>query len=126
MDDCKLHKITSVVGMVIWTDNLSRLLGFYKNILKLPVHSEKSDFVSFDFGAFRFNIGTHDRVGGDSKDPYRVMVHFEVSDIHSWHEYLNKQGVEFIRKPEIEHWGGSVATFKDPDGNILQMLEFQN
>ena len=35
-----------------------------------------------------------------------------------------KQGVQFIREPEEESWGGTVATFSDPDGNILQLLEF--
>ena len=37
---------------------------------------------------------------------------------------MQANGVEFIRPPEQEHWGGWVATFKDPDGNILQMLQF--
>jgi predicted enzyme related to lactoylglutathione lyase len=31
--------------------------------------------------------------------------------------------VEFIRQPEREQWGGWIATFKDPDGNILQLLQ---
>ncbi len=28
-----------------------------------------------------------------------------------------------LLKPEQESWGGWVATFKDPDGNVLQLLQ---
>jgi predicted enzyme related to lactoylglutathione lyase len=52
------------------------------------------------------------------------MSHLGVDDIQQEHRRLVAQGVEFIRPPEQEHWGGWVATFKDPDGNILQMLQF--
>lgn len=51
------------------------------------------------------------------------MANFGVDDIDHEYQRLLKEGVEFIRPPEQEHWGGWVATFKDPDGNILQMLQ---
>jgi catechol 2,3-dioxygenase-like lactoylglutathione lyase family enzyme len=31
-------------------------------------------------------------------------------------------GVVFERPPEREDWGGTVATFHDPDGNTLQLF----
>ena len=52
------------------------------------------------------------------------MPHLGVDDIHSLHRRLTQQGVEFIRPPEKEGWGGWVATLKDPDGNIVQLLQF--
>ena len=51
------------------------------------------------------------------------MPHLGVSDIHGLYKRLAAQGVEFIRSPEQEHWGGWIATLKDPDGNILQLLQ---
>ena len=51
------------------------------------------------------------------------MVNFDIEDIHSFHDAIAGKGVEFIRVPEKEHWGGWVASFKDPDGNIIQVLE---
>ena len=36
---------------------------------------------------------------------------------------LIDQGVRFIRKPEIEKWGGKVATFEDPDKNRINLIE---
>jgi predicted enzyme related to lactoylglutathione lyase len=115
--------ITGVVGVTLWTDNLERMFRFYHDLLELPLHSRHEDFIAFQLGDIRFNLGLHHRVQGESKDPFRIMAHLGVDDIHQEHRRLEAAGVEFIRLPEQEHWGGWIATFKDPDGNILQMLQ---
>lgn len=115
--------ITGVVGITLWTDDLERLFRFYAETVRLPLHSKHDDFVAFELGDIRFNIGRHSNVNGPSADPYRVMPHLGVDDIHQEHQRLTAQGVEFIRPPEQESWGGWVATLKDPDGNILQLLQ---
>ena len=116
--------ITGLVGVTLWTDNLERMFRFYNDTLQLPLHSRHDDFVAFQLGEIRFNIGLHGNISGLSQDPYRIMPHLGVEDIHGEHQRLLQEGVEFIRPPEQEHWGGWIATFKDPDGNILQMLQF--
>ena len=115
--------IDSVVGVTIWTDNLERLVSFYRDILGLKMHRDHGDFVNFVFGSMRLNLGQHDRVTGGTADPFRTMVHYGVDDIHAEHTRLASLGVEFIRSPEQEEWGGWVATLLDPDGNILQLLQ---
>jgi predicted enzyme related to lactoylglutathione lyase len=115
--------ITGVVGVTLWTADLERMFRFYHDILRLPLHSRHEDFIAFQLGDVRFNLGLHDRVQGASQDPFRVMTHLGVDDIHQEYQRLLDEGVEFIRPPEQEHWGGWIATFKDPDGNILQMLQ---
>lgn len=115
--------ITGVVGITLWTSDLGRMFHFYHGILRLPLHSQHDDFVAFELGEVRFNIGLHDRVLGASADPYRVMPHLGVDDIQREYRRLKEEGVEFIRPPEREHWGGWIATLKDPDGNILQLLQ---
>ena len=116
--------ITGVVGLTLWTGNLEPMFQFYHDVLRLPLHSRHDDFIAFELGEIRFNIGLHGQVQGVSKDPFRVMPHLGVDDIHGERRRLLEAGVEFIRPPEQEHWGGWIATFKDPDGNILQMLQF--
>jgi predicted enzyme related to lactoylglutathione lyase len=115
--------ITGVVGITLWTDDLERMFRFYNDLLQLPLHSRHPDFIAFELGDIRFNIGLHGEVKGGSQDPYRVMPHLGVRDIHGICQLLADQGVEFIRPPEMEHWGGWIATLKDPDGNILQLLQ---
>ena len=36
---------------------------------------------------------------------------------------LKAAGVAFSREPEQESWGGWIATFNDPDGNVLSLAQ---
>ena len=115
--------INEVVGITLWTDNLEEMYRFYHDVMAFPLHSRHEEFIAFQLGELRFNIGLHSSVSGTSRDPFRIMPHLGVENIHQEHQRLLKEGVEFLRPPEQEHWGGWIATFKDPDGNILQMLQ---
>jgi predicted enzyme related to lactoylglutathione lyase len=115
--------ITGVVGVTLWTGNLEPMFKFYHDVLQLPLHSRHEDWIAFELGEVRFNIGLHERVHGDSRDPYRVMPHLGVDNIHEECQRLREAGVDFIRQPEQEQWGGWIATLKDPDGNVLQLLQ---
>jgi len=115
--------IDRIAGIIIWTSNLDQLFKFYRDILELKIHSTRPDFVAFDFGDSRLSIGAHSKVSGYAMDKYRIMINFETSDIHKAHLTLSARGVAFIRTPSKEQWGGWVATFQDPDSNVLQLLQ---
>lgn len=115
--------IEGVAGVIIWTDNLAAMTAFYRDTLGLPLHSERPHFVAFEWGAMRFSIGSHAEVSGTTREPHRIMINLATSDIRTLHARLAALGVRFTRPPEREHWGGMVATFADPDGNLLQLLE---
>jgi lactoylglutathione lyase len=51
------------------------------------------------------------------------MINLGVDDIHRVYAGLCAKGVSFLKPPTQEYWGGWVATFFDPDGNILQLLQ---
>ena len=109
--------------MIVWTDSFQRMAGFYRDTLGLTPFHEKAAFVNFEWGDFRLSVAAHDHVHGRSRDPLRVMINLAVDDIHAVHERLRAAGVTFSRPPEQERWGGWVATFEDPDGNTLQLLQ---
>ncbi len=115
--------IEGVIGVIIWTEDLERLLGFYRDTLGLLPHSTRPGFVAFRWGDMRLSIGTHSQVKGRSTEPDRVMVNLGVVDIHAVYQELEAKGVHFSRPPEQEHWGGWVATLSDPDGNTLQLMQ---
>ena len=115
--------IEGVVGVVIWTEYLDRMLGFYRDTLGLTPHSVRPDFVAFKWGDMRLSIGRHSDVRGQTAEPIRIMVNLGVRDIRKTYESLEARGVRFTRPPEKEHWGGWVSTFSDPDGNTLQLLQ---
>lgn len=115
--------ILGVNGVIVWTDNLPRLTAFYRDVLGLRPRSTRERLTNFAWGDFRLTLAVHDGVRGPSKDPQRVMVNLAVADIHGVHRRLASAGVVFTRPPEQESFGGWVATFHDPDGNTLQLLQ---
>jgi len=115
--------IQSVAGVIIWTEQLEPMAAFYRDVLGLALHSTHPDFVAFELGGLRLSVGEHSMVHGRASEPHRIMVNLGVVDIHASYRTLRSRGVEFIRPPEREHWGGWVATFRDPDGNLLQLLQ---
>ena len=118
--------IEGVAGVIIWTDRLDEMSGFYQETLGLTPHSIRPDFVVFRWGGMRLSIGTHDHIDGPAKDPHRIMINLSVRDIQAMHDDLSARGAEFVRPPEREHWGGFVATLKDPDGNLLQLMQLRD
>ncbi|GIT44319.1 MAG: hypothetical protein Ct9H300mP11_22550 [Chloroflexota bacterium] len=75
--------VTGVIGVTLWTDDPERMFDFYHNVLRLPLHSRHDDFIAFELGEVRFNIGRHSEISGGSKDPFRFMPHLGVEDIHA-------------------------------------------
>jgi len=117
--------IEGMAGVLIWTspERFEAMARFYRHRLGLAPRTVKPDFINFDWGGVRLSVSVHDRVTGMSADPLRIMVNLAVDDIRAVHARLEANGVVFTRPPEAEEWGGRVATFRDPDGNLLQLLE---
>ena len=115
--------VNNIAGINIWTDNFKNMSNFYENILNLNVHTSKDNWISFEYLDFRLNIGTHSMVNKKNNDSHRIMINLLSNNIDQMYKTLLNKDVEFIRKPEKEKWGGWVATFYDPDRNILQLLQ---
>jgi predicted enzyme related to lactoylglutathione lyase len=117
--------IMGLAGVLVWTEaeRFPEMARFYRDMLGLTPRSSKGDFINFDWAGVRLSVGVHDRVRGASRDPLRVMIHLTVDDIRIVHARLAGAGVAFTREPEREDWGGWVATFADPDGNTLQLMQ---
>ena len=117
--------IAGLAGVLIWTDAalFEAMARFYRDTLGLAPRSSRSDFINFDWSGVRLSIGVHDRIQGGTRDPLRIMINLAVEDIGATHARLVAAGVAFIRPPEREDWGGWVASFADPDGNTLQLMQ---
>ena len=114
-----------VNGVLVWTEaaRFPALRDFYVETLGLQPRADRAGHVDFEWGGLRLTIAVHDDLGGTARDPLRVMINFAVEDIEAEHARLKAAGVAFSRPPGREPWGGLVATFADPDGNTLQLLQ---
>jgi predicted enzyme related to lactoylglutathione lyase len=117
--------IQGMAGVLIWTerDRFDAMARFYRDQLGLTPRTSKADFINFDWSGVRLSVSVHDRVTGTNKDPFRIMINLAVDDVRAVHARLTSAGVVFVRPPETEDWGGQVASFLDPDGNLVQLLQ---
>ncbi len=117
--------IKGLLGATIWSENLNNLLPFYRDVLGLRVGLETPGFVVLgaDPGAPSLTVGTHSEVRGRNADPARHMVGLGTDDITADWKRLKDAGVEFIEDPK-DYGTVSVATLKDPEGNLVQLLQF--
>ncbi len=68
-------------------------------------------------------IEEHSATNGTAKEPQRHFLDLHVDDAAAEQRRLQQHGVEFIREAEREDWGGVIATFLDPDGNYVQLVQ---
>lgn len=109
-------------SVLIWSEDVKRLVPFYRDVLGLKPQMESEGFTVFLLNGTGLAIGTHSEVQGRSRDPNRMMVNLRVDDCQTEYERLSKHGVAFSRTP-TEDAIHIIATFNDPDGNVLQLLE---
>lgn len=111
----------------LWSENYKQLAKWYEEVLGLKVRASaelpNDSFVAFDFGDSWFWIGYHDKVQGQNKDPYRIMIEFYVENITDACNELKAKSVVFIAEPFPDPTDPEkyCMTFQDPEGNILQM-----
>ena len=116
--------ITGLRGATIWSEDLNRLLPFYRDVLGLPVAVETPDFVVLGRREGpSLALGTHSEVHGRNFDPARHMIGVTTDDLTSDYKRLKDAGVDFIEVP-TDYPNVRVATLKDPDGNLVQLLQF--
>ncbi len=86
--------------------------------LKLTSGDEAFGYASFDAGTISFAIAKTDDAALVGR---HTGVGFMVDDIDAAYAELLERGVEFEMVPTKQPWGGTLALFKDPDGNIYYL-----
>lgn len=115
--------IKGLFGTTSWSEDLNNLLPFYRDLLGLPVAIQIPGFVVLGkLGAATLALGTHSEVHGRNADPARHMVALETDDVDAEWKRLKGAGVEFIEDP-TDSGRLRIATFKDPEGNLVQLLQ---
>jgi predicted enzyme related to lactoylglutathione lyase len=104
------------------SEHPERLIGFYRDVVQLPP-SELGDW-AFKAGGALLIIDRHDATQGPAREPHRYLINLGVRDIRTEEARLRSAGATFVRAAEREPWGALIATFLDPDGNYIQLIEF--
>jgi len=75
-----------------------------------------------ELGAPALALGTHSAVHGPNADAARHMVGLATDDVRTDWKGLKAAGVEFVEDP-TDYGNLRIATWKDPEGNLVQLLE---
>ncbi len=100
-------------------DNDEAMGKFYTEVLGFT----KNENGGYDLGGLSIYFDRHSKASEKALEPFRCMPTLEVADIQETFKDLKGKGVEFVRTPSQEEWGGWFATFTDPDGNYLQIFQ---
>ena len=115
--------IKGLAGATIWSEDLNRLLPFYRDTLGLEPRVQIPGFVVFgEANQPALALGTHSEVHGSNSDPARHMVGLLSDDVTKDWKRLKAAGVPFIEEP-TDYGNFRIATLKDPEGNLVQLLE---
>ncbi len=110
-------------SVMIGTKQIRELATFYEKVLGKPADmvDDEHGFFGWQAGSSYFSILDHSEMGGKTRDPGRVMLNFETSQVKEEFDRIKALGAVVIRAP-YEMGGGWIATLADPDGNYFQLI----
>lgn len=106
------------------SDNPDRLIAFYRDVVGLELIEGAEERFQLTPTA-SLAIDGHSDTSGSAKEPSRVLIDLFVDDLAAEQSALEARGVQFSRSRGVEFWGGIISTFADPDGNIVQLMEYK-
>jgi predicted enzyme related to lactoylglutathione lyase len=120
--------INGIESVTFYSEDAKRLADFYKEKVGLKVTleaemGEGQEVYEFSLGDSLFRVIDHPKIKGQTQEPERVQVYFEVDDIEKEEERLVGAGVKKIEDIHHIEGYGYVATFEDADGNYFQVVQ---
>lgn len=110
-------------SVMIGTKQPQVLAAFYEKVFEKPADmvDPENGFWGWQAGSAFMGILNHSEMGGSTKDPGRVMVNFETTQVKEEFERIKSLGGVVIHEP-YEMGQGWIATLADPDGNYFQLM----
>ena len=119
----------SKLQSIIWTSRIAEAETFYRDVLELTLRTKSDGALVFDVGGSVLRVAPI-----PSTDPgEHTVMGFAVGDVDAVIARLSARGVVFERFAGLPHAengtvispdGAKVAWFRDPDGNILSVVQF--
>ena len=111
-------------SVMIGSKQSKALAAFYEKVFGKPAEMADSEqgYFGWKVGSTYFSVLEHSEMGGNTKDPGRVLVNFETAQVKEEFERIKAiPGAGVIREPYQmgEAW---LATLADPDRNYFQLV----
>jgi predicted enzyme related to lactoylglutathione lyase len=122
-------KINAIILLVA---DAPKLIRFYRDVLELEVKQESEDWIELSTKEGSTVLALYPK--RDKKKPSNVkqgldggrntLIGFNVSDLDSVCNELDKRGVSFFKRPSEESFG-KHAIIEDPEGNLISIAEMK-
>jgi len=107
-----------------WVTDMDRAIRFYRDALGLDLLRRDGDeWAEFETGSAR--LALHARGQGHAAGAGGATAVFQVDDLDAAKSTLGSRGVSFGHEAEVKGFA-RFASFNDPDGNTLQVIEYAN
>lgn len=113
-------RLGKLAYITLWAVKFDEVVRLYKDVLGLPVAEQNPSFVMFETQGSR--LAFHKLAKGPRLDRQTIEVHFEVRDVDAVYDSLQRKGVKFDEKPANMPWGTRMASFKDPEGYMVEII----
>ena len=108
---------------VVWlpVTDMSRAVGFYGDTLGLDVQEQQEEWAQLKAGQVQIGLNAREEEtpGGEGG---AVIAFRPDGGLDDAVQALEGKGVQFVGGVSEHPWG-RIASFKDPDGNDLQLYE---
>jgi CreA protein len=107
-----------------WVSDMDRAVRFYEDAVGLSlVRRDDSNWAEFDAGPAR--LALHAAIEGRPMAPGGATAVFRVEDLDAARTALEARGVEFEEHVGEVQGFARFASFRDPDGNAVQIIEYR-
>jgi predicted enzyme related to lactoylglutathione lyase len=104
------------------TRDLDEAIAWYRRVLGLKLRFRKGDWAEFETEGAA--LALHRWSGGSPPGgPSNATAIFEVEDVRATRAILGERGAICIGDVVSLGEGGEIASFRDPDGNVIDLWQ---
>lgn len=118
--------MNTITGQISWvyTDNLTRSVAFYRDILGLPVWRDAGAAVILETSPGAL-IGVCIAFENRVVSPAGSMITLLTDDVDGWYDRLVATGADLQGPPqELQQFGIYSFFCRDPDGYVIEVQSF--
>jgi predicted enzyme related to lactoylglutathione lyase len=108
-------------SVLVGSTQPKELAAFYEKVFEKAPDFIDGDYSGWQVGSSFLTVGSHSELAGRAKEPQRILLNFETSNVKDEFERIKALGATVAKEP-YEIGGGWIATFADPDGNYFQLM----
>jgi catechol 2,3-dioxygenase-like lactoylglutathione lyase family enzyme len=124
-------KLTAPDYVVLIVSDLDRALGFYTEVLGLPLGHRSGDYAQLQTGTTRLALYTRsamEKILGMALEPPGANrpgfeIGFKVADTDVAFAELVACGASAVVPPTDRFWGQRTAYVRDPDGHLVEIAQ---